>query len=150
VVKDLPKILTHGEFTKHVTVTPSPPLVLRSPVTEIMLAYFPANISESAKDAATARFQRFIDKGLNKCIDVKSISHGWGTENDFPVRGGDEEGQKGTLFTAFIGWPSIDAHMKFRETPDYKENIELLTGMAGMISLEMFHIRCRYLERKTE
>ena len=115
-----------------------------------MLAYFPAEISQSAKDVATARFQQFEEKALNKCTDVKGVSHGWGTENDYPVRGGAEERQKGSLLMAFIGWPSIDAHMEFRKTDEFKENVELLTGMEDMISLKMFHISCRYLERKTD
>ncbi|KAJ9605827.1 hypothetical protein H2200_009676 [Cladophialophora chaetospira] len=147
-VKDLPKILSIGYFTKHVAVTPSPPLVLLSPVTEIMLAYFPSNISTGAKEAASTRFKQFKEKGLDKCDDVKGVSYGWGIENDFPVLGG-EEGQKGSLLTAFIGWPSVDAHMRFRETEAFKKNVDLLTGMEGLTHLGMVHISCRSLERKT-
>ena len=114
-----------------------------------MLAYFPADISQRGKDTAAARFQQFVEKGLNTCADVKGVSYGWGVENDFPVRGNDKEGQTGLLFIAFIGWPSIDAHMEFRETEAYKENVDLITEMEELVSLKMFHISCRYLQRKT-
>ena len=148
-MKDLPKILTHGEFTKHVAVTPFPPLVLQSPVTEVMLAYFPSDISAAGKDAATTRLQQFVERSLNTCSDVKGVSYGWGVENDFPMRGGDE-GQTGTVLMAYIGWPSIDAHMKFRETETFKEHVGLITGMEEMIKVLMFHLTCRTLERTTE
>lgn len=114
-----------------------------------MLAYFPSNISSARKDTASSQFQEFVEKGLNKCSDVKAVSYGWGIENDFPVRG-EEEGQIGSILIAFIGWPSIDAHMKFRETAAFKENVDLITGMVGMSKLAMFHISCRDLAKMTE
>lgn len=113
-----------------------------------MLAYFPSDISQAGKDAATAQAQQFVEKALNKCSDAKGVSYGWGVENDFPVRGG-EEGQKGSIFVAFIGWPSIDAHMKFRETEIFKEHVSLLRGMEGLTQMAMFHISCKSLERGT-
>ena len=145
----MPTILTHGEFTKHIAVTPSPPLVLQSPVTEVLLAYFPSDISPAGKDKATAQLQQFIERSLNKCTDVKAVSYGWGVENDFPVRGG-EEGQTGSILTTLIGWPSIDAHMKFRDTEIFKENADLIRSMEGIVKIGMFHISCRSLRKKTE
>ena len=115
-----------------------------------MLAYFPPDISDAGKDAITARFGQFKEKALDQCTDVKGVSSGWGVESDFPVRGGDEKDQNGSLFIAFIGWPTVDAHMKFRDTTEFKDNVKLLTEIEDMISLNMFHIRCRYLERKKE
>ncbi|OCT49661.1 hypothetical protein CLCR_07434 [Cladophialophora carrionii] len=159
-VKDLPKILTHSVFSKHVVVTPFPPLVLLSPVTEVMLAYFPSDISPAGKDAASARFERFVDVALTQCEDVKGVGCGWGVETDFPIRGAEtgaeeeteaeEKGGRrtGALFTAFIGWPSVGAHMAFRGTDAFKENVHLITGMDGVVSLVMLHVQCRGLERR--
>ena len=129
--------------------TPSPPLVLQSPVTEIMLAYFPSDISSTAKHTASSQFQQFVEKGLSKSKDVKGVSYGWGLENDFPVRGG-EEGQLGSLLIAFIGWDSVEAHERFRETEAFKENVGLITGMEGLLKMVAFHISCRSLGRKIE
>ncbi|EXJ61660.1 hypothetical protein A1O7_02089 [Cladophialophora yegresii CBS 114405] len=161
-VKDLPKILTHSEFSKHVVVAPFPPLVLLSPVTEVMLAYFPSDISRTGKDAASARFERFVDVALNQCAAAKGVACGWGLETDFPIRGAEAESgslaeaeagpkpgrRKGALFTAFIGWPSIAAHMAFQRTGVFKENVHLITGMEGVVSIVMFHVRCRGMVRE--
>jgi hypothetical protein len=143
-VKDLPTILTHGEFTKHVVLTPSS-LVLRSPVTEVLLAYFPSDISAAGKDAAIAQFQKFVEKSFSGSSDVTGVSSGWGVENDFPVRG--EKGQAGSVLMAFIGWPSVEASMKVRQTEASKENVGLIRGMEGIVKLAIFHISCRTLER---
>jgi hypothetical protein len=114
-----------------------------------MFAFFSADISRADQDAAEAQFQLFADRALAQCSDVVGVSAGWGVEKDFPVRGG-EEGQKGTLFTALIGWPSIDAHMKFRETDVFKENVGLLRNLGGLVKLTMFHVSCRTLERSRD
>ncbi|CAI6311744.1 unnamed protein product [Periconia digitata] len=149
LTKPYPKILESGEFTKHIVVKPFPPKVLHSPVTEVMVAYFPSNISQSTKDANSARFQEFTEKGLNTCSEVQGISYGWGLENDFPLRD-QEKDQKGTMFTALIGWSSIDAHMAFRETNEFKESIHLLRGFEELVKLGMFHIHCKSLEKKED
>lgn len=141
-VKDFPTILTHGIFTKHVAVTDSLAQALKSPVTEVLLAFFPSDTSLAEKDAATSQVQQFIEKAFNKCSDVKAVSYGWGVENDFPVLGG-EEGKTGSILTVFVGWPSVDANMKFAETEAFKENIGLIGGMKGMIKLALFRINCR-------
>ncbi|KIW69968.1 hypothetical protein PV04_02280 [Phialophora macrospora] len=164
-VKDLPKILTHSELSGHVVLEPFPPLVLLAPVTEVMLAYFPSDISRASKDAASAQFQRFVDVALSQCKQVRGVGSGWGVETNFPIRTvvmgakGDEGGpeaetelqggrRKGALFTAFIGWPSVGAHMAFRKTELFRENVHLITDMEGVVSLAMFHVSCRVLERK--
>jgi hypothetical protein len=148
-VKDLPTVLTHGVFTKHVSVSQSPSQILDSPVTEVLIAYFPSDISSTAKDTAAARFQQFAEKGLGKCADCKGVSSGWGVENDFPVIGG-EEGQLGSIFIAFAGWTSIDAHVQFRETEAFKENIHFLRSMEGLLKMTMFHVSCQSIMRVAE
>lgn len=142
-VKDLPQILSHNEFVKHVALKPIPTVVLNSPVTEVMLAYFPADIpaeGKASKAAATARLEEFADKALSQCADIKGWSFGWGVE----------DGQKGNLLTLLIGWPSVQAHMKFRETEVFKENVGLITGMEGLDKTSMLHVSCRGIERNKE
>jgi hypothetical protein len=141
--------LTHGEFSKHVAVTPFPPVALQSAVTEVLIIYFPSDISQAGKDIAAAQLQQFIEKSLIKSSDADALSYGWGVENDFPIRGG-EEGQQGSILISFIGWPSVDAKMKFQGTEGFKENVHLLMAMEGKVNLSMFHINGRSLGRKTE
>lgn len=145
ITKDFSKILTDGEFTKHIIVDPHPPQALHAPVTEVMLAYFPATITQPTKDANTSRFREFSEKALESA--AQGVSYGWGVENDFPVRD-SEEGQKGSLFMALIGWSSVQAHMELRETQAFKENVGLARGMEELVKMGMFHMKCRKLERK--
>lgn len=48
------------------------------------------------------------------------------------------EGVDGRGFVAFVGWPTIDAHMKFRETEEFKEIIPLLR--TGPTALAVHHV----------
>lgn len=61
-----------------------------------------------------------------------------------------EEGQTGSVLAAFIGWTSIDAHIKFRETEAFKENVGLLRDIEGAVKLAMFHVSCQTLKKTTE
>ena len=145
-VKELPNILAGSEFGgKHLDLKPYPPTALQAPVTEILLAYFDPVSNQTIKDVATSKLSQFADNALYKCSDVRGVSVGWGIENDFPVRGGSGNGQKGSVLVALIGWPSVEAHMKFRESEDFKQNIHLLGGWEGNLSMTMFHVKTRVL-----
>ncbi|KAI3401966.1 hypothetical protein diail_3940, partial [Diaporthe ilicicola] len=148
IVKDFPKILSGHHFTKHLNLAPYPHSALRAPVTEILLIWFPSDISQAGKDAVTNQVRQFADACLGGCADIQAINLGWGIENDFPVRDG-EEGQKGSIFTGMIGWTSIDAHMQFRETDTFKDNIHLLRELEGVVKMTMFHVKSRVLENET-
>ncbi|KAG8170225.1 hypothetical protein KVR01_000970 [Diaporthe batatas] len=148
IVTDFPKILGGHHFTKHVTLTPYPHTALRAPVTEVLLIWFPSDLAPEVKDAATKRLQQFADACLGSNGGIHAINIGWGVENDFPVRDG-EEGQKGSLLTAMIGWLSIATHIQFRETDTFKDNIHLLRGIEGFVKMTMFHIKSRVMENET-
>lgn len=148
-VKDFPTILTHGEFTKHVDFTPAPPPALKAPVTEVMMIYFPSDISAAARDEVNSRVQEWVEKAVKSCPDIASLSYGWGLENDFPVRGG-EKGHVGSLLMALVGWTSTDAQIRFQETDIFKDNIHLLTELDGVIGMVMSHVSFKRLARKTE
>ncbi|KAF2661832.1 hypothetical protein K491DRAFT_773790 [Lophiostoma macrostomum CBS 122681] len=147
LVKDFPKILTHGEFTKHISPTTFPLRATQSPVTELLLAYFSADISPELRDAATTKMQQFVENIVGKSSEVQAVNYGWSVENDLPFVGG-EDGQKGALLMAFIGWPSLDAKSKFKDTKASKENSGLISGMEGLRKLTTVHVRFRSLERK--
>lgn len=117
-------------------------------MTEVLLIWFPSDVAPEVKDAATQRLQKFADVCLGSNSGIHAIDIGWGIENDFPVRDG-EDGQKGSLLTAMIGWPSIDAHMQFRDTDTLKDNVHLLRGIEGVVKRTMFHIKSRVMENET-
>lgn len=141
------EVFTRG-FTKHALLDTS---VLASPVTEVMLAFFPSGITTSQQDGVAGQFNAFKTNALDKCGSVRGVSSGWGVENDFPIRGresGEEEG--GTLFLALIGWGSVEEHMAFRETDVFKQHVGLISDMEGCVKLDMFHLQCEVLERARE
>ncbi|PSR77019.1 hypothetical protein BD289DRAFT_161380 [Coniella lustricola] len=160
-VRDLGKVFEHNPrdrdalFTRHIQLpaTVYPLRSVHAPVTEIMYAFFPADISHEAKDSATQALQEFIDRGLNECADVQGVDYAWSVETDVPVRektkgdgqgdDGGKEPQKGVLLFAGIGWPSIEAHLQFRETDAFKNSVGLLRAMEGLISITMFHVKFR-------
>ncbi|KAG6361735.1 hypothetical protein INS49_009963 [Diaporthe citri] len=146
IVKDFPKILGGHHFTKHLNLSPYPHTALRAPVTEVLLVWLPSDISQEAYDAAAKQLQQFADV-LSEHPVIQAVNVGRGVENDFPVRDG-EEGHEGSLLNLMIGWPSIDAHMQFRETDTFKNNIHLLRGMEGVIKMTMFHIKSRVMENE--
>lgn len=111
-----------------------------------MLAYFPSDISSEAKAAATERIAQFKETGLSKCADVQAANYGWGVENDFAVPG--DEGKTATALSLLIGWPSIEAHMNFRETDAFKDSIGLIRGLEGVIKLTMCHVKCKTMENE--
>ena len=115
-----------------------------------MLAFFPSTITAPERDRISDRFGEFHRKALRLCNAVRGVSSGWGCENDFPIRG-EDDGEKtaatGSLFIALIGWGTVDEHMAFRETEEFKENVDLITGMEGCVKLDMFHIRCEVMVR---
>ncbi|KAF4996204.1 hypothetical protein FDECE_12546 [Fusarium decemcellulare] len=131
-------------MNKHITVNPFPPEDVldktRSPVTEVLLAFFPPDYDVAARATATRRLEEFAGKALKNSPDWRGISYGWSVENDVPVKGDEEK--TGAMLVAFIGWPSVEAHQKFRETEDFKENIGLLREMPRLVKLSAFHVSC--------
>ncbi|GKT65633.1 hypothetical protein ColTof4_03605 [Colletotrichum tofieldiae] len=129
-------------FVKHIAPTPWPPTVLaEAPVVEVLTLFFPAGLSEEAKASLSAQLDEFKTKALDTSPDFKGISHGWSVEDDVPVT--DEPGKTGNVLAAFIGWPSVEAHQRFRETEAFKDNIDILRGMKDIVKLALFHISCK-------
>lgn len=141
-MKDLPTILTHGEFTKHIDVTPAPSRALTSTITDVTLAYFSADISQDAKTKISTQFQQLLANNLGKCGNVTGYSCGWGTENDFPVRGAEDD-LKGSLFITFVGWDSKEAREKYKDS----DRFSTITKQEGVQHTAAFSIECRSSER---
>ncbi|KAF5544799.1 multidrug resistance [Fusarium phyllophilum] len=84
-VKDIPKICTYGEFSKHIEMVPSSD-VLESPLTEVILAYFPQDISDEKKETFSSKIQEILRQAFP---GEARVAHAWGVENDFPARSED-------------------------------------------------------------
>ncbi|KAK1980187.1 hypothetical protein LZ30DRAFT_723977 [Colletotrichum cereale] len=143
---DLEKVLTHGEYIKHITATPSLQEALKSSVTDVFLVYYPSDISPDEKAAATTELQKILDKGFGQRGDVTAVSHGWGVENDFPVYGKDG-GKVGSVFSAFVGWASVEANTEGREAGAHTAAQESIQGLDGVVALKILRLSCAVLER---
>ncbi|KAJ0375681.1 hypothetical protein COL26b_006188 [Colletotrichum chrysophilum] len=131
-------------YIKHIVTKPWPPTILaEAPVTEVLTLFFPAELEEPAKEDLSKQLEVFKVKALDTSSDSKGIAYGWSKENDVPITG--EDGKAGNLLVAFIGWPSVEAHLKFRETEAFRDNIGLLREMKGIVKLGIFHVACRSL-----
>ncbi|KZL80489.1 hypothetical protein CI238_08857 [Colletotrichum incanum] len=149
VQSDLAKVLTHGEYTKHITATPSLPEALKSPVTDVFLVYFPSAISVAEKATAATDLQKILNKGFGQHPKVTAIGYGWGVQNDFPVYGKDG-GKVGSAFSAFVGWSSVEANTEFRGAGAHNTTRELIQSLDGVVKLKVLRLNCTVLEKMAE
>ncbi|KAF2011751.1 hypothetical protein BU24DRAFT_426850 [Aaosphaeria arxii CBS 175.79] len=102
-----------------------------APVTECISIYFEPSYSTAAYDAS---FAKFADVASKTADEAQGVVGGWSIE--------DHEHEKvegaAKLFAVFIGWPSVEAHMKYRQTEGFKECIPHLRE--GPKALQMHHV----------
>ncbi|KAF5544763.1 multidrug resistance [Fusarium mexicanum] len=112
-VKDIPKICTYGEFSKHIKMIPSSD-VLESPLTEIVLAYFPQDISDEEKGTLSSKIQEIL---RHTFPGEARVAHAWGVENDFPAR--SEDGVPRSVLMGFVGLIKV---LSFLSSPSPSSN----------------------------
>ncbi|KAM0185761.1 hypothetical protein ACHAPI_012041 [Fusarium lateritium] len=143
-VKDIPKICTHGEFTKHVKLDPSSG-IFGHDAAEVMLAYFPQDITEDKQQALASQVVDIFESTLNRSPGVAQIARGWGIEKDFPAR--REDGQPRAVLMAVVGWDNVEAQRVHYEGDVHREVISKIAGLKGCTSFDSFTISCRHLRR---
>lgn len=126
--------IVDGPLTmNHVIFDPHPPSAAvsstSSPVTEVLTCYL---TSEDTQFQANAR--KLLEVIKEKAEGAKASASGWVIEDMEHENIGS--GKKGKGFVGVIGWESVEAHMKFRETDAFKDNIKLL---GGLVAVEMHH-----------
>lgn len=127
-IVDGPLTMHHANFTPH---PPSAALShTNSPVTEVVTCVLPSQDESFEKNIS-----KLLDIIKEKAEGVKAAAQGWIIED--VEHENLESGKKGKAFVCMIGWESLDAHLKFRETSDLKDNIHLLRE--GPVGVEMHH-----------
>lgn len=58
------------------------------------------------------------------------------------MEGNEGEGKEGKGFVLLGGWESVDAHMRFRETEVFKENVGYLRGNHGGVEMVSLFFLC--------
>ncbi|RAK81297.1 uncharacterized protein BO72DRAFT_524717 [Aspergillus fijiensis CBS 313.89] len=148
-VKDLPKILTRGGFTKHITATPSLPATLQSAVTQVILTYFASDRLPTVTDAAIAHLEDWQENDIEILAGVQALSYGWGVEKDFPVRGGSPD-QRASIFLSVFGFNDVAAQRTFRESLALEKLLGRIRGTEGFVKLEVFSVYFRSTSRNNE
>lgn len=146
-MKDIPKICIPGEYSKHVQMLSSSDVFL-SPITEITMIYFPADVSEATRGETATQLHRILTEKFDKAPGVAKVAQGWGLEGNFLVRGDEEK--YGSALMAFIGWFDSEAQKSFHETETYKDAIKAMKEMSEAIGYYNFSIHCDHMERGTE
>ncbi|KAI1142449.1 hypothetical protein F5Y05DRAFT_226894 [Hypoxylon sp. FL0543] len=137
----------------HVELEPFPPAALngtrgsggtaKGPVSELLTAYFPADVGEAARAAATRTVREFLAKMAGFAAGITGeTAVGWSAEADI-----EHKGEPCRVLLAVIGWASVEAHMKARETPQFEEIIPMVRGLEGLRGLEMVHVTNTTVER---
>ena len=127
--------IVEGPLTMyHANLNPHPPSAAvsstSSPVTECLTCYF-----SSLDPAYKENYNKFITAVSEKADGPKAAAGGWLVEEVEHEKIGS--GKKGKAFVGFLGWESVEAHKKFRETKAFNDNIHLIRE--GPVALEVHH-----------
>lgn len=118
--------MLHANFDPH---PPTAALSAKNSVTNVLTAYF-----TSRDESYDGNLRKFVDV-LEGLEGFKAASRGWVIEDVEHERIG--EARKGKAYVGVVGWESVEAHMKARETDAFKENVHLLGD--GPVAMEVHH-----------
>ncbi len=113
----------HANFTPH---PPTAALGTASPVTEVLTSYL-----EKQDDGFPAKIDKFIKVLSDNAEGFKASSAGWVIEDV------EYKEKKGKAYVTLLGWESVEAHMKFRETQAFKDHAHLIRE--DPLGLEVHH-----------
>ncbi|KAI9795790.1 MAG: hypothetical protein M1833_006811 [Piccolia ochrophora] len=119
MIQDLMSIIAAPPSVFHVNFSPHPPsAALLAPAVEILTLFHSATISPEE----TSVFESSL-KALNAAVvraaGHKGLAGGWVAEH---LEHASVDGNA-TAYVCVYGWESVDAHMAFRETESFKDNI---------------------------
>jgi len=122
------KLLDGPASIYHANLSPHPPAPAtassRSPVTECLTLYHPTNADTSAFEEKWSASRSSLEQHAE---GYRASSAGWVVEEL------EYEHEVCKAFAIFIGWDSVDAHMKFRDTDHFKKSIvPLREGLKGI------------------
>lgn len=143
MLKNLNSILDGPVQIFHWTPNPGYDLLSQAPVIEYALfvnveSEFPDAVGKFINGVGTPEGGKgwasggVVEEGVRKHGDFMEAKEG--------SEGKEGKGEKG--FVLLGGWESVDAHMRFRETDVFKENVGFLRGNHGgveMVSLSFLY-----------
>lgn len=126
--EDFLKLLDGPATIYHANLSPHPPAPAtaspRSPVTECLTLYHPTDVDTAAFEKRWSACRSMFEQHAE---GYKASSTGWIVEEL------EYENEKCKAFAIFIGWESVEAHVKFRDTDHFKKSIvPLREGLKGI------------------
>ena len=112
-------VICHAEFSPH---PPAAAVSGTSSVTEVVGHYFAADLSDSEKSTFAENVNKFAKILKDEAEGFTGFAGGWVIEEQEHA---EAEG-KLKLWQSCIGWQSVEAHMAFRETKAFKDNVYLM------------------------
>ncbi|KAL8805413.1 MAG: hypothetical protein Q9182_001979 [Xanthomendoza sp. 2 TL-2023] len=110
----------------HAHFSPHPPSVAVSgtvaPVTEMIAHHFSSDISDDDRASFESNMKKFAQLLEEKAAGFKGFAGGWVVEDIEHA----EVGGKTKTWQSCVGWQSVEAHMAFRETEEFKDNVHLI------------------------
>lgn len=126
----------HIEFPTSVLDSATYPF--NAPVTECVSLYFDTSLDTATYDKSFSAFLGEAEKVQGS--EATGLLGGWGVETHKI----DGEGEEKKFFGAFIGWPSVDAHMEFRKKEDFPKVVGFLRE--GTSGIKMHHVAFKRFE----
>ncbi|KAI1092678.1 hypothetical protein F5B19DRAFT_453131 [Rostrohypoxylon terebratum] len=125
----------------HVAFATFPPSVLNgdkgsSPVAELLFMYFPPDVSDAVMAGHEGTARDFLGKlGATAKGMTGEVALGWTVEKDVLFKG-----EPSRVLVAAIGWTSVDAHMKARDTEEFKQLIPMIRNLESLKGMELCHV----------
>ncbi|KAF2429560.1 hypothetical protein EJ08DRAFT_698276 [Tothia fuscella] len=133
LVEKLKSIMAGPTIPHHVNFSPPfTALAGNAPVVDLLTVYFRKNVNE---DEFNETWNTFCDIAKDKAEGSLGCTSGWIVEDlEHESIDGKAKG-----FAAAIGWESVEAHVKYRNTIVFKESIDAIRSAASGIS--MHHVK---------
>ncbi|KAL9113947.1 MAG: hypothetical protein Q9227_002081 [Pyrenula ochraceoflavens] len=110
---------TEKPFITHIPYQPFPPTnAIEAPATEVAMFSVQPTIDKIAVETAVAKLMDVVQHDIPN--HARGCSTGWVVEE---IEHPDAEGGKALGYACMVGWESVDAHMKARETDAFAQAI---------------------------
>ncbi|QDS71290.1 hypothetical protein FKW77_001258 [Venturia effusa] len=102
-----------------------------APITEMFTSYFPNDVDQSNVETTLVEFVQNLGRNAKGCV---AYTAGWIVEQ---LEHEKIEG-KARAYVIAIGWESLEAHMAYRDTQTFKNDIVNVRAVAK--ALTMYHV----------
>lgn len=108
--------------------------------------WFPTTYSQDDQDKVVENVTAFISVFEREAKNYRASAAGWVDEEvDIP-----ETDEKGKAYILLVGWTSVDAHVDFRDSQAFKNNIHLIVGTKDLKKIEAVHASLTEVTRSPE